>query len=79
MVPDGEVRFDPVGKPGVSNLLSILGAITGCSPEDLAEDYTQRELAEAMAALMVAGRMRNAVVGQYANRSPKKGLVEVEI
>ncbi len=45
----------------------------------LAEDYTQRELAEAMAALMVAGRMRNAVVGQYANRSPKKGLVEVEI
>ena len=38
---DGEVRFDPVGKPGVSNLLSILGAITGRSPEDLAEDYTQ--------------------------------------
>lgn len=38
---DGEVCFDPLGKPGVSNLLSILGAITGRSPEDLAEDYTQ--------------------------------------
>ena len=36
-----EVRFDPVTKPGVSNLLSILGACTGQSPEDLAERYDQ--------------------------------------
>jgi len=38
---DGEVRFDPAAKPGVSNLLSILGAITGRSPEDTAESYSQ--------------------------------------
>jgi Bifunctional DNA primase/polymerase, N-terminal/AAA domain/Primase C terminal 2 (PriCT-2) len=44
----------------------------------LAEDYTQRELAEGMAALLIAGKLRNEVVGQYANRSPKKGLVEVQ-
>ncbi|HEY2814078.1 MAG TPA: tryptophan--tRNA ligase [Acidimicrobiales bacterium] len=37
----GEVRFDPEGKPGVSNLLSILGACTGESPDELAARYTQ--------------------------------------
>lgn len=38
---DGEVRFDFVEKPGVSNLLSILGAATDREPEKLADDYTQ--------------------------------------
>ena len=38
---DNEVRYDPQAKPGVSNLLSILGACTGRPPEDLAGDYTQ--------------------------------------
>jgi tryptophanyl-tRNA synthetase len=38
---DGEVRFDVAGKPGVSNLLSILAASTGESVEALADRYTQ--------------------------------------
>ena len=38
---DGEVRYDVAEKPGVSNLLSILGAVTGRSPEDVAEQYSQ--------------------------------------
>ena len=38
---DNEVRFDPDTKPGVSNLLSILGAATDRDPEALAGDYTQ--------------------------------------
>jgi tryptophanyl-tRNA synthetase len=38
---DGDVRFDPATKPGVSNLLSILGAVTGTDPVDLADRYTQ--------------------------------------
>jgi tryptophanyl-tRNA synthetase len=38
---DGEVRFDVAAKPGVSNLLSILGAVTGRDPEALAEEYSQ--------------------------------------
>ncbi len=38
---DGEVRFDIENKPGVSNLLSILGAATGEDPESLASKYTQ--------------------------------------
>jgi len=38
---DAEVRFDPAGKPGVSNLLSILAAATGGDPAALAEQYEQ--------------------------------------
>jgi tryptophanyl-tRNA synthetase len=36
---DTEVRFDPATKPGVSNLLSILGACTGEDPTVVAERY----------------------------------------
>jgi len=42
-VTDSEtvVRYDPVTKPGVSNLLEILGAATGQSPDTVADGYTQ--------------------------------------
>lgn len=36
-----DVRFDPVEKPGVSNLLSILGACTGNDPAALADTYSR--------------------------------------
>jgi len=35
----GEIRFDQAQKPGVSNLLSILGALSGRSIEALESDY----------------------------------------
>jgi tryptophanyl-tRNA synthetase len=38
---DTEVRFDPEAKPGVSNLLSILGACTGQEPAAAAEGYSR--------------------------------------
>jgi tryptophanyl-tRNA synthetase len=38
---DSEVRFDREAKPGVSNLLEILAACTGETPEALATRYTQ--------------------------------------
>jgi tryptophanyl-tRNA synthetase len=38
---DNEVHYDWEKKPGVSNLLSILGATTGMDPEILAEKYHQ--------------------------------------
>jgi tryptophanyl-tRNA synthetase len=38
---DGEVRYDPATKPGVSNLLSILGAATRTDPVALADRYDQ--------------------------------------
>ena len=37
---ESEVRFDVQAKPGVSNLLSILGAATGRTPEEAAEGYS---------------------------------------
>ena len=36
---DGEIRYDPENKPGVSNLLSIYGAIKGISPEEAQNDF----------------------------------------
>lgn len=36
----GEVRYDPDAQPGVSNLLSILGAATNRAPESVAAEYT---------------------------------------
>lgn len=38
---DGCVRYDPDSKPGVSNLLEILGSLTDRSPEAVAEGFTQ--------------------------------------
>jgi len=38
---ESEVRFDRATKPGVSNLLEILAACTGRSPEQVASGYTQ--------------------------------------
>ncbi|MBI2710196.1 MAG: tryptophan--tRNA ligase [Actinobacteria bacterium] len=54
---EAEVRFDPVAKPGVSNLLSILGACTDRTPEGAAAGYSQygplkRDTAEAVAAVL---------------------------
>ncbi len=37
---ESEVRYDVQAKPGVSNLLSILGAATGQTPEEAAEGYS---------------------------------------
>ena len=54
---DGEVRYDPVAKPGVSNLLSILAASTSRTPEACAAQYTQygplkSDTADAVVALL---------------------------
>lgn len=37
----GDVRFDRERQPGVSNLLEIVGALTGEKPEEVAGRYTQ--------------------------------------
>jgi tryptophanyl-tRNA synthetase len=38
--PDA-VRYDRESKPGVANLLEINAAVTGRTPEDVADDYEQ--------------------------------------
>lgn len=37
-----DVVYDPLEKPGVSNLLTIISALTGRSPEAVAEEYAGR-------------------------------------
>jgi tryptophanyl-tRNA synthetase len=54
--PDA-VRYDPVAKPGVSNLLELLGVLQGRPPAEVAADYSQygplkADLADAVVALL---------------------------
>ncbi len=58
-VTDGEseVRFDVEAKPGVSNLLSILGAATGRTPEEAARGYSQYGPLKADTAAAVVERL----------------------
>jgi tryptophanyl-tRNA synthetase len=53
-----EVRYDPEAKPGVSNLLSILGAITGEDPARIAERYDRYGPLKADAAEAVVEALR---------------------
>jgi tryptophanyl-tRNA synthetase len=36
---DGEIRYDPENKPGISNLLTIYACITGKTPEEAASEF----------------------------------------
>ena len=38
---ENEVRYDREAKPGIANLLDILSAVTGTTPQQLAAQYTQ--------------------------------------
>lgn len=52
---ENEVRYDPKEKPGVSNLLEIMSAIEGSSPEKMAEKYkSYKDLKESCAEMLVS-------------------------
>jgi tryptophanyl-tRNA synthetase len=60
-----EVRYDPVHKPGVSNLLELLAASTGGDPAELAAKYPnygslKADVAEALVELLRPARERLA-------------------
>lgn len=60
---DGEVRYDPHGKPGVSNLLEILAAATGTTPTAAGAGLTsyarlKETTADAVIALLEPPRRR---------------------
>jgi tryptophanyl-tRNA synthetase len=66
---DGEVRYDPRAKPGLSNLLDLLAASTGGSPQDLAAGYTRygdvkRDAASALVELLAPVRKRYAALSK---------------
>ena len=62
---DGEVRYDPSAKPGVSNLLEILAAATDGDPAALATGYAQYGPLKADAAAAVVELLR-PVQARYA-------------
>jgi len=55
---ESEVRYDVEAKPGVSNLLTILGAATSRAPEDVAAGYSQYGPLKADAAAAVIELLR---------------------
>ena len=64
---DGEVRHDEAAKPGITNLLEILGACTGTLPADVAARYTaygdlKKDTADAVVALLDPVRRRYAAL-----------------
>src|SRR3954452_20107552 len=69
-----EVVYDPVAKPGVSNLLSILAASTGTTPEGAAEGITSYGALKTAAADAVIEVLR-PVQERYAELSADPGEV----
>ncbi len=66
---DGEVRYDPEGKPGLSNLLELLAVATGTSPSVLAAGYTRYgdlkdDLTQALIELLRPVRERRAALAE---------------
>ena len=62
---DGEVRYDRATKPGLANLLDLLAAATGSTPQEVARGYTRygdlkRDVAEALSELLRPVRERRA-------------------
>jgi tryptophanyl-tRNA synthetase len=63
---DGAVRIDRIAKPGVTNLLEILAAVTGRSVEEAAEEHAgsgygplKSAVAEAVIAFLAPMRTRS--------------------
>ena len=38
-----EITYDPINRPGVSNLVSIYSSITGMSPDQVVEEFVGKE------------------------------------
>ncbi len=64
---DGEMRYDRVAKPGLANLLDLLAAATGRTPEDVALGYSRygdlkNDVAAALCELLRPVRERRAAL-----------------
>jgi tryptophanyl-tRNA synthetase len=64
---DGEMRYDPEKKPGLSNLLTLMAVATGSTPDAVAARYTRygelkRDLAEALIEMLRPVRERTAAL-----------------
>ena len=64
---DGEVRYDPEAKPGLSNLIELLAVATGRTPAEVAGAYDRygdlkADVAEALVELLRPVRERRAAL-----------------
>src|SRR5664280_610061 len=68
---DGEVRYDPEAKPGLSNLMELLAVATGRTPEDVAADPG------AVATLLAVGakKARSTASATYRRAAEAMGLL----
>ncbi|MGI9032217.1 MAG: tryptophan--tRNA ligase [Acidimicrobiales bacterium] len=73
--PGANVRYDLEHKPGVSNLLQILAAVTGRAPEDVAQAYDQYGPLKADAAAAVIELLR-PIRERYAELADDPGFAE---
>ncbi len=70
----GVVAYEPETRPGVANLLSVLGACTGAAPERLAGEYTRYgDLKRAVADAVVA--VVEPLQTRYAELAAEPGYV----
>jgi tryptophanyl-tRNA synthetase len=72
---EGAVRYDPVEKPGVSNLLELLGAATGTPPTEVAAGYDQYGPLKADTASAVIEMVR-PIQARYRTLVADPGLIE---
>ena len=71
---EGEVRYDPPAKPGVSNLLELLAITTDSTPQAVAERYTQYGPLKADTAEAVTEFLR-PIQGRYEALGADPGAV----
>jgi tryptophanyl-tRNA synthetase len=74
---DGEIRFDPETKPGVSNLLTIYGAFTGKTVEEAGREWAGRGYGDFKKAVVEAtiDELR-PIQRRYADIRPSDELVK---
>ena len=64
---DGEIRFDPENKPGISNLLTIYSALSERSIEDVAEEFKGSGYGDFKKALVAVTQEAMAPIKQNYN------------
>jgi tryptophanyl-tRNA synthetase len=72
---EGEVRYEPIGKPGVSNLLELLGLATNRAPSDVASSYFQYGPLKADTAAAVVEMLR-PIQERYRELDADRGTAE---
>lgn len=72
---DNDVRYDRENKPGIANLLEILGAATQQTPQSLAENYTQYGALKTDAGAAVAA-MLQPIQSKYKELMSDRGELQ---